>query len=342
MLSGITLLFIEEGVFMLNYVIESNSHNPWYNLAAEYYLMTRVRKGDAILYLWQNESTVVIGRNQNALQECRVALLEEENGCLARRTTGGGAVYHDLGNLCFTFLASPERYDLKRQLSVVMNACANFGINTCYSGRNDILTEDGSKFSGNAFSATNTCNIQHGTLMINLDKSKLSRYLTPSAEKIRSKGIGSVRSRVCNLKDFNENVTAGSMKEQLIKSFEREYGTVEFLNPEEFDNDTVKERFELYSSGEWKFGKSPACEISYQKRFDWGEIEVQMNLNGLVIRQVKIYSDTLEAEVPQLLENLMLNRRYDLSDLEMENTCGGTDRDRQITEVIEWLRSIET
>ena len=123
-----------------------------------------------LFYLWQNEKTVVIGRNQNALRECKAGLLETEGGYLARRTTGGGAVYQDLGNLCFTFLASPERYDLERQMKVVQKACRKFGIETEFSGRNDIITKDGYKFSGNAFSVNKKCKIQHGTLMIDVDK----------------------------------------------------------------------------------------------------------------------------------------------------------------------------
>ena len=104
---------------MMNYYYESSSYNPWNNLAIEKHLADRIRPGDFLLYLWQNENTVVIGRNQNALRECRVGLLEEEGGFLARRTTGGGAVYHDLGNLCFTFIASPERYDLEKQMEMI-------------------------------------------------------------------------------------------------------------------------------------------------------------------------------------------------------------------------------
>jgi lipoate-protein ligase A len=330
-------LYLKRGEVMANYIIQSTKYNPWYNLAVEYYLMTRVKKEDVILYLWQNQSTVVIGKNQNALRECKAALLEEEHGHLARRTTGGGAVYQDMGNVCFTFLASPERYDLKRQSSIIIDACRKFGINTYFSGRNDILTEEGFKFSGNAFSSTQSCNIQHGTLMIDVDTDKMARYLTPSSEKIKAKGVTSVRSRVCNLKELNETITTEKMKEQLSESFEKEYGNVEVLSQAIMDNEIVNERFKLYSSWEWKYGKSPDCEIDYQKRFDWGEIEVQMHLEGLIIRNVKVYSDALDVDLPQVIEQLFMDKRYDLSDFSLEETENSQTRFKQIKEVVEWI-----
>ena len=149
-------------------VCHSESFDPYYNLAIEEVLLESVQQGESILYLWQNAATVVIGHNQNPWKECRVGHLEEDNGHLARRLSGGGAVYHDIGNLNFTFLCSDKDYDLKKNLSVIVEACRANGIAAEISGRNDILVQ-GCKFSGNAFYHTHGNSYHHGTLMVNVD-----------------------------------------------------------------------------------------------------------------------------------------------------------------------------
>lgn len=327
---------------MSNYFIQTYTWNPWHNLAVEKYLSTKIKEGDVILYLWQNERTVVIGRNQNAIRECRAQLLEEEGGCLARRTTGGGAVYHDLGNLCFTFLASPEVYNLEKQLQVIQAACRKFGVETKFSGRNDIITEDGFKFSGNAFSKTSRCSIQHGTLMVNVDVSQLGRYLTPSKDKMKAKGVKSVQSRVCNLKDLNPEVTTDAMRQALKESFEELYGSFEELDTKILDNSQVKETYELYSSWEWKFGKSPECETSYSKRFDWGELEVCLKLNAMHISEIVVFSDMLDVVLPGLLEHLLTGKRYDMADVNLDNELPDCTKEQKekLCEVVKWLSEL--
>ena len=314
---------------MMNYLVESNCVNPWKNLAIEKHLADHVQPGDLLLYLWQNDNTVVIGRNQNALRECNAQLLESEGGVLARRTTGGGAVYHDLGNLCFTFVASPERYDLERQMKVIQNACRRFGIDTKLSGRNDIITEDGFKFSGNAFSVTATCKIQHGTLLIEVNKEKLSRYLTPSKEKMQAKGVKSVQSRVRNLKELCPQVTVEAMKEALAEAFAIEYGTYQ-MREIDLGSPDIQETYDIYASGEWRYGKSPECEVVHSKRFEWGEVQVHMKMKHLHIEECKVYSDSLDVEFPQRLEKVLINQRFDFINVE--------NNDEKINAVLQWLK----
>ena len=180
--------------------------NPHRNLAIEEYLTDTVPEDTLIVYLWQNKHTVVIGRNQNAWAECRTAELERDGGTLARRLSGGGAVYHDMGNLNFTFSLRTEDYDLRRQQSVIVEACRMLGIPAEISGRNDILT-NGCKFSGNSFYSHNGCSFHNGTLLLSVDMANLGKYLTPSKVKLESKGVASVRSRVINLTELVPTLT---------------------------------------------------------------------------------------------------------------------------------------
>ena len=342
---------------MQAYFYQSETFNPWQNLAVEKYLAGRIREGDILLYLWRNDHTVVIGKGQNALRECRGALLEEEGGYLARRTTGGGAVYHDLGNLCFTFAASPEVYDLERQMEVVREACRSFGIGTRLSGRNDIVTEDGRKFSGNAFSVSSSCRIQHGTLMVDVDRSMMARYLTPSKAKLQGKGVASVRSRVCNLKEIQPDLTTEELAKAMLLAFEREYApqyakspgnsadrdpetrhapeaaTLTFIREEELDQARIRELTDHFASWEWRYGKSPQSEIELEERFPWGEVQVHLSLSEMKISECKVYSDSLDVLFPGQLESALLHHRYDLSDLD------DREKPEHMRDVLTWLRS---
>ena len=155
----------------------SKSYDPWFNLALEELLYDTISESTVILYLWQNQNTVVIGKSQNAWKECRVSELEADGGRLARRSSGGGAVFHDLGNLCYTFLASSGLYDLEKQLGVILAAVGEQGIEARFTGRNDITVCDGRKFSGNAFRFSSGKGLMHGTLLLDTNPEKIARYL---------------------------------------------------------------------------------------------------------------------------------------------------------------------
>ena len=328
------------------YYYQGISENPWKNLAVEEYLSERIKTGDIIFYLWQNERTVVIGRNQNALRECKASLLEAEGGYLARRSTGGGAVYHDLGNLCFTFAASPECYDLDRQMKTVQDACLAFGVKTILSGRNDIITEEGYKFSGSAFSVRSVCKLQHGTIMIDVDRDMLQRYLTPSLLKLQAKGIASVRSRVCNLKELAPNITTGLLRKELLAAFRKEYepmyGKLQTLLPENLDNERIEELYNKYSSWEWRYGKTPQCRLEISHLFSWGETQILLDLSQMEIRQCRIYSDCLDPEFPHMAEQLLTGMRFEprsfhetektLQDQSLSDGSGWTAKRKEMAE----------
>lgn len=201
----------------------SRSYNPYLNLAIEDHIFKNMRPDEQILYLWRNDNTVVIGRFQNPWVECRVKEIEHDGVFLARRQSGGGAVYHDLGNTNFTFFSPKTQYDKERNIKIIIDSLDRFGIDASMSGRNDILV-DGKKVSGSAFKLTASKAFHHGTLLVNTDLDNLEYYLTPDREKLESKGIASIRSRVVNLADINPRVNHEELCDAIVSRFVSEYG----------------------------------------------------------------------------------------------------------------------
>ena len=294
---------------------DSGSFDPYLNLAMEQHLLETVKGGCCLLYLWQNQNTVVIGRNQNPWAECRATLLESEGGHLARRLSGGGAVFHDVGNLNFTFLVPTEDYDLRKQQRVLLEACRAFGIPAELSGRND-LTADGRKFSGNAFYRSGDRSYHHGTLLVNVDGEKLSRYLTPTKAKLETKGVASVRSRVVNLVELCPTLTIDGLKRALVDAFETVYGlksTPKVLTDE--DNARIDELWEHYASWDWRYGQKLPFTLRTEGRFAWGGAELQLQINEGVIQRTAVYSDDMDFAFPPALEQALTGCRFDLDAL---------------------------
>lgn len=281
-------------------IVRSTGFNPWYNLALEEHLLKNVGRDEVILYLWQNQGTVVIGRNQNAWRQCRCKELEDDGKKLARRLSGGGAVYHDLGNMNFTFIMNRKNYNLERQLEVILRAVRKQGIMAEFSGRND-LTVDGSKFSGNAFYFEENSAYHHGTILVDVNFSELAKYLQVSQAKMRSKAIESVKARVVNLKSLNPQLTIEKMADSVAEAFVEIYGGekhIEVITPDNLD---LQEQYQRYSSWEWRYGETPKFDVDFDTRFDWGEIEVGLSLRKAVIAAAKVYSDAMN---PQLIQEM--------------------------------------
>ena len=292
------------------YVYETLGTDPHYNIATEKFLLENVGAGECILYLWQNKNTVVIGRNQNAWAECRTALLEEEDGKLARRLSGGGAVFHDLGNLNFTFLMRDEDYDLDRQFDVILTAVRNLGISAEKSGRNDLLAE-GCKFSGNAFYHSQGHAYHHGTLLVDADMEKMGRYLTPSKAKLEAKGVKSVRARVTNLNALCPTLTIDGLKEQLKIAFGQVYGfTPETLVLKEKDQQVIEASARELADWQWCYGPKLPFSVSCDTRFDWGCIEIQLQSAGGTIEAASVFSDAMDWELPALVQKALVGCRF--------------------------------
>lgn len=297
-------------------IYRSLSTDPYQNLATEKQLMDTTSPTGCTLYLWQNQNTVVIGHNQNAWVECRTTLLEQEGGKLARRLSGGGAVFHDLGNLNFTFLVGKDNYDLDKQLSVIKKACALAGIAAERSGRNDILAE-GRKFSGNAFYNNKTHAYHHGTLLVCADMDKLSRYLSPSKAKLESKGVASVRSRVVNLQELSPELTIDTMAEYMTCAFEEVYGfQAEPAVLTAKDHQTIAATAEKYGSWEYLYGTTLPFSFSCEGRYPWGGIQLELNAKQGLIETAKVYSDSMDWALPETIENALAGCRFTLADMQ--------------------------
>ena len=297
------------------YIFQGRGLNPYQNLAIEKLLLEKVGPGECILYLWQNQNTVVIGHNQNAWAECRTSLLEEEGGHLARRLSGGGAVFHDVGNLNFTFLISSEDYDVDKQLQVIIEACALCGIVAEKSGRNDLLT-GGHKFSGNAFYHHGGHSYHHGTLLIDVDMDKLQRYLSPPKAKLQAKGVASVRSRVVNLKALSPALTCDSMRAFMHRAFEKVYGGIaEQIQLTQQELAQVEATAREFGSWEYLYGSKLQFSFSCEERFDWGHITVQLEAAGGRVKAVKVYSDAMDADLAPKLEKALVDCPFRIGDL---------------------------
>lgn len=275
-------------------LLETSSTDPYRNLALEEHLLSCVREDEALLYLWQNDHTVVIGQNQNALREVNLARLRMDGGHLARRLSGGGAVYHDLGNLNFTFILPKVAYDLTRQTRVILEAARLLGAPAEASGRNDILA-GGRKFSGNAYYRRGETWYHHGTLLVDSDLDALGRYLNVSPEKLAARGVASVRSRVCNLRECAPGATVEAARRAMAVAFSTVYGErVELFDQNRIRNDDAVEIERRISSEKYLIGENCPFLFSLQRRFAWGGLELALNVRAGCVAECRAYSDAME------------------------------------------------
>lgn len=313
-------------------------NNPYHNLAIEEYLLDNVPEKSCILYLWQNRHTVVIGRNQNCWKECKVEELRSDGGFLARRLSGGGAVYHDMGNLNFTFLVNTDDYDLEKQLEVIIRAVGKLGIKAEKSGRNDILA-DGRKFSGNAFYNSGGKSYHHGTLLVNVDTSALSKYLNVDLSKLKAKGVESVRSRVANLTELKPDITVEAVSQKLIEAFGEVYGfKPEILKDEIFDDNVVETLKDNFSSWDWLYGKKLEFTSRFSHRFAWGDADMRLLVEGGKVKEAQLYSDAMDesliSQIPSWLKGSEFSPAAMIERLERKAYEPG---DEEILKDIRWL-----
>ncbi|QOD12934.1 lipoate--protein ligase [Psychrobacter sp. 28M-43] len=301
-------------------ILKSAVTNPWFNLATEDWIFNTLNPDSHTLFLWRNSETVVIGRSQNPWVECKTDKMEADDVFLARRQSGGGAVFHDLGNTNFTFLSPSDAYDQEANFIVIINALKKLGIDATLSGRNDMQVGD-RKISGSAFRHAADRSFHHGTLLVNANMQKLGDYLNPHPLKLKAKGIKSVRARVANLVDFNETINHEILSDAIIEAFCEYHG--ETAQVEQLDEaslakqPTLNAYYQQMADWDWRFGKTPEFTHHIETRFDWGMMDVHMDVKQAMITEVVIFSDALNVELIDLLKNTLTGVKY--NKLEIKN-----------------------
>jgi len=278
------------------YYIESPSHDPHFNLALEQYVFDRLDRNHDYFMLWQNDNAIIVGKHQNTIGEINSAYVKEHDIQVVRRLSGGGAVYHDLGNINFTFIADTgdaSCFDFSTFCRPVVKALRSIGVPAEINGRND-MTVDGKKFSGNSQYMKQGRIMHHGTLMFDSDLEVVGQALAVSRDKIASKGLKSVRSRVTNIKPYvKQDITTAEFLATLRDFMFEEYDLQPYHLTED-DLEAVRAlQAEVYDTWEWNFGRSPAYQMCKERRVEGcGKLEIHMDVaRGGVITALSFFGD---------------------------------------------------
>ncbi len=322
------------------YFIDNKGINdPRINLAIEEYALKTLNvEEESFLLFYINQPSIIIGRNQNTIEEINTDYVEENGVIVVRRLSGGGAVYHDLGNLNYSFITKDDGesfQNFKKFTQPVVDAMKKLGINSELSGRNDILAE-GRKISGNAMFSTKGRLFSHGTLMFNSNIDAVVAALKVKKEKIESKGIKSVRSRVANIVDFMENpITVEEFRMEILKSIFGGEENIKYyeLTDEDWDN-IYKLSEERYQQWDWNYGQSPKFNIQRTKKFPSGFIDIRLEVNKGIMEEVHIFGDFFGVGEMEDIENVLKGKKYEpqtilsaLNEIDIPTYFGGVSKE---------------
>ncbi|SLK42693.1 Lipoate-protein ligase LplJ [Mycobacteroides abscessus subsp. abscessus] len=294
--------------------------DPRINLAIEEYALKNLDINETFLLFYINEPSIIIGKNQNTIEEINTEYVESKGIHVVRRLSGGGAVYHDLGNLNYSFITKDDGdsfHNFRKFTEPVVKALKSMGVNAELSGRNDLLAE-GRKISGNAQFSTRGRMFTHGTLLFDSEMDHIVSALKVKKDKIESKGIKSVRSRVANITEFlPEKITVEEFRRLLlVYLFDGEENIQEYvLTAEDWENihQLSKER---YQNWDWNYGKSPKFNLQHSHRFPVGQIDVRFDVVKGIVKNCKIYGDFFGVGDVEDIEKRLIGVRYDRSELE--------------------------
>ncbi|WP_026566080.1 lipoate--protein ligase [Bacillus sp. UNC41MFS5] len=294
--------------------------DPQINLAIEEYALKNLDINETYLLFYINEPSIIIGKNQNTIEEINTEYVEGNGIKVVRRLSGGGAVYHDLGNLNFSFITKDDGesfHNFRKFTEPVVNALKKLGVNAELSGRNDIEV-GGRKISGNAQFSTKGRMFSHGTLMLNSEIENVVSALKVKKDKIESKGIKSVRSRVANISEFlSEKMEIGEFRSLLLKNiFEGQEEIPEYILTEEDWEKIHQLSKERYQNWDWNYGRSPKFNLQHSHRFPVGSIDVRLEVNKGVIENCKIYGDFFGVGDVSEIEAKLTGARYEKNEIE--------------------------
>jgi lipoate-protein ligase A len=310
--------------------ILNESLDPRYNLALEEYILKYLDTQEDFIFLWQNANSVIIGRNQNTIEEVNAQYVVEHQVNVVRRITGGGAVYHDLGNLNFSFITNTTKDNVnnyRKFTDPVIQALNDYGVPAAFGGRNDILV-DGMKISGNAQAFHKHRFLHHGTILFNADLTMLGKILKPKPDKVESKGIKSVRARVTNIMPyFKEVPTMAAFKTKLLMSLLNTNNLTPYLYQlTEKDkakiNELVKTKFSTWA---WNYGESPAFSVEKYGRYEGGGVSFRFNVDNGIIQSVKIFGDFLGTKDIIDIEKLLTKNQFERSAVQQKLSAVNLD-----------------
>ncbi|MFJ7992586.1 lipoate--protein ligase [Peribacillus frigoritolerans] len=289
--------------------------DPRINLAIEEYALKHLNIDETYLLFYINRPSIIIGRNQNTIEEINSDYVDEKGITVVRRLSGGGAVYHDLGNLNFSFITKDDGdsfHNFKKFTQPVVETLGKLGIHAELSGRNDILAE-GKKISGNAMFSTKGRMFSHGTLLFQSEMDHIVSALKVKKDKIESKGIKSIRSRVGNIADFlKEPMSVEEFRSFLLQNIFKDTGKVTEYVLTETDWEKIHEISEdRYQNWEWNYGKSPKFNLQKTHRFPVGSVDIRLEVNRGIIENCKIYGDFFGVGEVADIERKLTGTRYE-------------------------------
>lgn len=299
------------------FIDNEGNNNPHLNLALEEYIVRNFKDKDYLLF-YINQPSIIIGRNQNTLEEVNQNYVEEKDIKVVRRISGGGAVYHDFGNLNFSFITDHDIKsfnNFKKVTAPIVKVLNDMGVKAEMKGRNDVVVDD-RKISGNAQFSTGKRMFTHGTLLLNSDLGEVTRALQVKMTKLVSKGHKSVRSRVANIQEFlTEPLDILDFREMILKGLDAA-GDFETYQLTKEDWEKVHELKETkYDQWDWNYGRSPKFNLRRERRFPIGIIDLRLWVEKGHITDIKIFGDFFNSQPIQELEELLTGVRYTQEDI---------------------------